>query len=268
MSQRHCLSRLCPTHSKTKLKPNQFIGALDLLKYKPVTVQVDVSNLKPPLEYYFRYPPAGELNIWFSSRTKPTQEKHDVCISNRQQWTFESPGKLPKNETHYFTFEAQFDCQCFLSLQLSQKSGEKVSIPKQPQLRSITQIMSQEIFQKQPKETVIEMIERLTNTQDELLTQKLARIEQMDLAKQQKKSENKRRKYCRKSQLILSRDDAVTLAQQRRDLIDDERKVNKRAKLLHHETRKQLRLKILEQVIGQRAAQFRVKGYAAFKVLK
>jgi hypothetical protein len=37
--------------------------------------------------------------------------------------------------------------------------------------------MSQEIFQKQPKETVIEMIERLTNTQDELLTQKLARIE-------------------------------------------------------------------------------------------
>jgi hypothetical protein len=37
--------------------------------------------------------------------------------------------------------------------------------------------MSQEIFQKQPKETVIEMIERLMNTQDELLTQKLARIE-------------------------------------------------------------------------------------------
>jgi hypothetical protein len=92
--------------TKTKIKPNQFIGALDLLKYKPVTVQVDVSNLKPPLEYYFRYPPAGELNIWFSSRAKPTQEKHDVCISNRQQWTFESPGKLPKNETHYFTFEA------------------------------------------------------------------------------------------------------------------------------------------------------------------
>jgi len=42
--------------TKTKIKPNQFIGALDLLKYKPVTVQVDVSNLKPPLEYYFRYP--------------------------------------------------------------------------------------------------------------------------------------------------------------------------------------------------------------------
>lgn len=92
--------------TKTKLKPNQFNGALDLLKFKPVTVQVDVSNLKPPLEYYFRYPPAGELNIWFSSQAKPTQEKHDVCISNKQQWTFESPGKLPKNETHYFTFEA------------------------------------------------------------------------------------------------------------------------------------------------------------------
>lgn len=92
--------------TKTKLKPNQFNGALDLLKYKPVTVQIDVSNLKPPLQYYFRHPPAGELNIWFSSRARPTQEKHDVCISNKQQWTFVSPGKLPQNETHYFTFEA------------------------------------------------------------------------------------------------------------------------------------------------------------------